>query len=263
MRRLARSRPRKPRFAAAVLAVVWAVGGGFQVAHADMSGHEPHFSNPVAWMLEADGHRAMHHARATSDPSMPFLCDEDDPITVAGPGLPGAFGAGPGLAILAQQAPEPSPSVLPGMDQFDLEELGPFPDVPEEDLRTVSDAILCQCGCGLTVSACELSMPCSVSPKMKYDAAVMLSEGKTPQETLDQFAADYGEKVLASPTKKGINIVSWVLPFAALAAGVGLVVWMLAGWRKQAPAEAETAAPAPDVDPDVQARIDDEVNRGL
>lgn len=259
MRPHAPSRRRMRRLAIALLAVVWSVGGGFHVAHADMAHHEPHLNTPIAWMQEAMGHGDTH-AGHRSAPMMPFLCDEDD-VTIGAP-APGGFGASAGLALLAAQAePSPSPSFAPGMGQFNLDELGPFPEVNEDDLKTVTESILCQCGCNLTVAACELSMPCSVSPKMKYDAAVMLDEGQSTTQVLDQFVADYGEKVLAAPTKEGINLAAWILPFAALGGGLLLVAWALTGWRKQRPATAE--APAPDVDADVQARIDDEVNRGL
>jgi cytochrome c-type biogenesis protein CcmH/NrfF len=274
------SQPKGRRFLAVALTAVWTIGGGFNVAHADGSHHmnASHLNNPVAWMVGP--HSAMHggmaamHGEAMS-PAMPFDCDmegmgEGQPeITVAGMGasVPGGFGAGAGLAVLAQQAqsskaPKASPSLSPidmTLDQVD--ELGPFPDVPDDQIKEVTNNILCQCGCNLTVAACELAMTCDVSKKMKYDAAVMLDQGMTPQQALDQFAQDYGEKVLAAPTKEGINLVSWILPFVGLAAGILLVGWALTGWRKQRPETADV--PSPDLDPDVQARIDDEVNRGL
>ena len=265
MRRLKPTQHKRRRFLAAALAAVWTIGGGFNVAHADDADHHMsgHLNNPAAWMSGYD-HEAMHDP---SDPTMPFDCDMGtEGVVVAGAALPGAFGAGPGLAILAQQGnqgmnPEPDASPSPDMTVGGIDELGPFPDVEDDTLKEVTNNILCQCGCNLTVAACELAMVCDVSKKMKYDAAVLLADGMSPSQALDQFAEEYGEKVLAAPTKEGVNLVSWILPFAGLAAGMALVAWALVGWRKQAPETTEVAAP--DIDPDVQARVDDEVNRGL
>jgi len=150
----------------------------------------------------------------------------------------------------------PMPSDIPGL----LQGNGPMPNVNQDDLRWVTDRILCQCGCGLTVTECEFSMPCSVPPRMRYQAAVYLSQGMTPQQTLDQFVKDFGEKVLAAPPKSGFDMIAWTLPFVALVLGGVLVAWAFRDWKHQAP-EAERIAP--ETDPDMLSRIDDEVKKGL
>ena len=49
--------------------------------------------------------------------------------------------------------------------------------------------------------------------------------GKSQQEILDYFVAKYGEQVLASPPKRGFNLVVWILPFAAILGG-GVVIYL-------------------------------------
>lgn len=145
-------------------------------------------------------------------------------------------------------------------------EVGPMPNVNEKDLRMVTDNILCQCGCGLVVSACELAMPCGVSKEMKYQAAIYIaptSEGgqdMTPPEALDQLVKDFGERVLAAPTKKGFNLTAWVLPGVGMGVGMLLVVWALITWKGQQPAE-EDISQVTDIG--MLSRIENEVKGGF
>jgi len=46
-----------------------------------------------------------------------------------------------------------------------------------------------------------------------------LGEGQTKQQIFDYFATQYGDRVLASPPKKGFNLILWISPFVALAIG--------------------------------------------
>lgn len=272
MRQPASTRPptvrrRGARFVAALLMGVWVIGGGFQVAHADTPGHDPadHLMNPVAWMQRVSGSGIYQHgdSPAPAQPEQPFLCHTDEVSQVGSLGG-GGFAAGPGLVgfLLAQQSPVPGPPIAtpaidmnrPGADNL------VFPDVPAEDLRAVTDNIICQCGCGLSVYACELSMPCDVSKEMKYQAATYLAQGMTPEQTLDQFAKDFGERVLAAPTKSGFNLTAWVLPFVGFGVGAVLVIWALLTWRKQQPVVEQTAA---ETDAEMLSRIEDDVRKGM
>ncbi len=66
-----------------------------------------------------------------------------------------------------------------------------------------------------------------------------LEGGWTDQQILDYFVAQYGERVLARPSTRGLNILVWVVPPLALLAG-GLVLWryLKGAVRKPAPAPA-------------------------
>ena len=41
---------------------------------------------------------------------------------------------------------------------------------------------------------------------------------------------NYGEQLLAAPTKKGFNLTAWVTPFLAFFAGAGLVGFVIHRW---------------------------------
>jgi cytochrome c-type biogenesis protein CcmH len=68
-----------------------------------------------------------------------------------------------------------------------------------------------------------------------------LVAGWSDQAILDYFSAQYGERVLAQPSTRGLNVLVWVLPPASLVVG-GAVLW--AFLRRAARAPAGAAAPA-------------------
>ena len=65
-----------------------------------------------------------------------------------------------------------------------------------------------------------------------------LAEGWTDQQVIDYFVAQYGERVLAEPQRKGFTSLVWFLPLMAVLLGLGIVYEILKNWRKQKPAPA-------------------------
>src|SRR5947199_10179959 len=84
--------------------------------------------------------------------------------------------------------------------------------------QEVEEALTCQCGCGLTVHACN-HLQCGSGEPMKKEIRERLTAGETKEAILDTFRARYGEKVLASPTFHGLNWLAWVTPLAAVTLG--------------------------------------------
>jgi len=78
----------------------------------------------------------------------------------------------------------------------------------------LEEGLTCQCGCGLTVHACN-HLQCPSGIPLKQEIASQLALGKTREEILSYFSGKYGEKILSAPTTTGFNIVAWVMPFAA------------------------------------------------
>lgn len=121
---------------------------------------------------------------------------------------------------------------------------------PQTDLE---ESLTCQCGCGLTVHACN-HLQCPSRIPLQQEIAAQLALGKTKAEVLSYFAGKYGEKILSAPTTSGFNIVAWVTPFAAvLIAATVIVVWTRR-WRR--PAAAAGAPQPPALDPELRARLD-------
>lgn len=72
-----------------------------------------------------------------------------------------------------------------------------------------------------------------------------LAQGQSGEQIIQFFVAQYGEQVLASPPKRGFNLVAWVLPFVAILAGGGIIYIALKKWvwqGQQSPTMATTEA---------------------
>ena len=91
-----------------------------------------------------------------------------------------------------------------------------------------------QVAAGLRCPVCQsLSVADSssqVAREMRAEIARDLGAGKSPQEIRDEFAAAYGDWVLLSPPKEGLDLVVWLVPLAALLGGGVLAVSALRRW---------------------------------
>lgn len=85
-----------------------------------------------------------------------------------------------------------------------------------------------------------------------------LSQGWTDQQIIDYFVAQYGERVLAEPQRKGFTSLVWFLPLIVVLMGLGIVYEILRNWRKQKP-PAAVASPVHHVPDDVLKRIEREI----
>jgi cytochrome c-type biogenesis protein CcmH len=97
-----------------------------------------------------------------------------------------------------------------------------------------------------------------VANRMRAFIRARIAAGDTKSEIKEQLVANFGEQVLASPPKRGFNLLAWVLP-PALAVGAAVVVGILAvRWSRKrgAGGDVETTP-----DPVMERRIDDELAR--
>ncbi|MBI3769603.1 MAG: cytochrome c-type biogenesis protein CcmH [Deltaproteobacteria bacterium] len=116
----------------------------------------------------------------------------------------------------------------------------------------IEESLTCQCGCGLTVHACN-HLQCPSGIPLKEEIASQLALGKTQPEVLSYFAGKYGEKILSSPTTTGFNIVAWVTPFAVVLIAAALIVVLTRRWRRPVPTG---GTPSPPIAPAWRARLD-------
>jgi len=92
----------------------------------------------------------------------------------------------------------------------------------------------------------------------------MLGDGKTEQEVIDAFVAQYGQVVLMSPPRRGFNLLGYFVPGVVLVVAALGLVWMLRRWTRESPAAAPAvpAAPSPpDASPAELERLRDELDR--
>ena len=103
----------------------------------------------------------------------------------------------------------------------------------------------------LIMAPCCWTQPVSdhysgVSSDIRKNIRKMISEGKTRQEILDFYVAQYGERILSMPKASGFNLMAYVLPGLALLFGAFIVWVIIRAWQKPAAATASgPKAPAP------------------
>jgi len=86
--------------------------------------------------------------------------------------------------------------------------------------------------------------PSEISDLMRAEVREMIAEGKSRDEILDYYVARYGERILAAPRARGINVLAYAAPFAALILGGGSL-FLLRGKRRVPTAAAAAAIPSP------------------
>jgi cytochrome c-type biogenesis protein CcmH len=117
--------------------------------------------------------------------------------------------------------------------------------------------LMCTCGCGQVLLECN-HVGCQSSDHMRGELQAAISgsssgsgavggsgsgpaPGGSDDQILNWFVEKYGAVVLAAPTKTGFNRVAWIMPYAALLAGLSLTTVIVRLWkaRPQAAAEAD------------------------
>jgi len=92
---------------------------------------------------------------------------------------------------------------------------------------------------------------------MLAEIAAELNDGQSDQSIVSQFAEKYGISVLSAPPASGFNLVAWLMPFLALAAGGLLVIYFVRHYRSK-----WRAIPAADVDvAKYQQKVDEELKK--
>jgi len=128
-------------------------------------------------------------------------------------------------------------------------------------LQMVSEALTCQCGCGLTVANCNHPQ-CEFSVPIRTEIETMISKGLRQPQIIAQFRTKYGEKILSAPTSEGFNLLAWIMPFAVLLGGGGLVLMALARWHRRKPAPAPQSALS-EGDTELKRRLEREFRESL
>jgi cytochrome c-type biogenesis protein CcmH len=124
------------------------------------------------------------------------------------------------------------------------------------EVRRIGEQLLCLCGCGSTVTSCNMQH-CHFSDPAREKLLTMVNAGMGEKEILAAFVKENGLRVLVKPPAEGFNLVGWVMPVVGLAAGFAVVWFVIRRFRRPAPAG------APPVDDAVLARYQQRIDRDL
>lgn len=88
----------------------------------------------------------------------------------------------------------------------------------------VEGQLRCTCGCNLSVYTCRTTdFTCETSPALHQQVIALVEEGKTADEILNAFMAQYGETVLMAPPMRGFNLAAYVVPGLAILTAAALL----------------------------------------
>ncbi len=121
----------------------------------------------------------------------------------------------------------------------------------------ISKQLICQCGCTMVLSNCSHA-ECMSRDTMTTLIEQKITEGQSEAEIIQFFVAQYGEQVLASPPKRGFNLVAWVLPFAAILVGGGVIYVAVKKWVRQGKRSAISAV-TDERDEEYQRQLEEEL----
>jgi cytochrome c-type biogenesis protein CcmH len=131
----------------------------------------------------------------------------------------------------------------------------PDPQALEQTAKQLEAQLIAPCCWSQQVSVHQSA----AADDIKQNIRVMLASGKTSQQVLDFYVAEYGDRILAEPPARGFNTSLYVLPWIFLAGSVGLVVVVIKHLRSPAPLTGATAAPAGELNEAEADRLDEEL----
>ena len=113
-------------------------------------------------------------------------------------------------------------------------------DVDSARFEKLGHEMVCTCGCNQILLECN-HVGCPASDGMRKELTAAMLSGGNDQSILDRFVEKYGPTVLAAPVTTGFGRVAWIMPFAVLFAGLGLVAYLVRNWRLRAAAMPRSA----------------------
>ncbi len=119
--------------------------------------------------------------------------------------------------------------------------------------KQIGGKFMCMCGCSQVLTQCN-HVGCTTSAGMLKELNQSLARGASEDAVTQMFVQEFGTQVYAEPPKSGFSLVAWVLPSVYLFLGAGVVIFVIARWRKRPPQQASLAGGAPGISPELLER---------
>jgi cytochrome c-type biogenesis protein CcmH/NrfF len=132
-------------------------------------------------------------------------------------------------------------------------------------LQAIEKRLRCSCGCGLDIYTCRTTdFTCTYSPALHKEVVRLAEQGKSAQQIIDEFVAQYGEAALMAPPRRGFNLAGYFVPSLAIIFAAVFLVVVLRRWTRQAQAatiDPGSSLPTPDATPAELERLRRELDR--
>ena len=114
---------------------------------------------------------------------------------------------------------------------------------PATRFSEIGHQMMCICGCNQILLECN-HVGCPASDGMRNELMAAVSRGDNDSLVEQSFVQKYGPTVLAAPTARGFDRAAYIIPFAALFFGFGLIALVIRTWKNRpAPAIADGLRP--------------------
>lgn len=114
---------------------------------------------------------------------------------------------------------------------------------PATRFNEIGHQMMCICGCNQILLECN-HVGCPASDGMRNELMASLTRGDSDSLVEQGFVQKYGPTVLAAPTARGFDRAAYIIPFAALFLGFGLIALVIRSWKNRpAPAIADGLTP--------------------
>ena len=126
---------------------------------------------------------------------------------------------------------------------------------PRTTVGEVEHEVMCL-ECGVPLDVAENSLQ---AKQERAFIARQVAACHTKDQVKDALAAQYGDRVLATPKAKGFGLTAYLVPLLAVLLGAAAIALAVRRWRRRPPSPA-AAAPAP-ADPQETARLEADLGR--
>src|ERR1700678_868341 len=114
---------------------------------------------------------------------------------------------------------------------------------PATRFNQIGHQMMCICGRHQILLECHHVL-CPDSDGMHNELMAAVARGDSDSLVEQSFVQKYGPTVLAAPTTQGFDRAAYIIPFAALIFGFGLIVLVIRTWKNRpAPALADGLRP--------------------
>jgi cytochrome c-type biogenesis protein CcmH len=110
--------------------------------------------------------------------------------------------------------------------------------------KVIGEKLMCMCGCGQILTACN-HINCPSSGPMIKEVDQHVTSGEADDLVVQDFIQEYGEKVLSAPPSHGFNSIAWYIPGTAFVLGLGIVLVIIRIWRQRDVERLASASAAP------------------
>lgn len=131
--------------------------------------------------------------------------------------------------------------------------------VDHDRVYEIANRLMCPVCRGQTVAHSNSDL----AKDMREIIKKKLAKGESEKQILSYFSNRYGDSVLASPPKKGVNLLLWLLPVISLGVGFIAIIYFL---RNEAYTDKEVSGTADNIntyDKEIFNRINKELEKDI